>query len=364
MAARFMSSSIIRRNRQISRSPSGLLEGLIAASQRQLPEEDIDFGPPIAFGLTAESLRLLTLVGVLFFIDVFVFSRLEHRVRNHLAITFFWIFAGGAFDFHIYQTYGETQALYWLSGYILEWMLSMDNLIVFSLIFTTYRTPPGLVHKALGYGILGCIIFRLGLFNLASAGVKHSERLQIFLGGLLMISGAQGMMDEEKGDDDEDEFVDTSAVRLTKACLGSRLEHRYDLPEGRLFVVRDGRLRATLLAFVILLLEASDVMFAFDSITAKIASVPNRYIAFSSTVMAVFGLRAAFFLVNDLVQEIESLKYGVAFIVSYIGVQLILSQWRYFPEWSTCAVTGTVLILCILASAFKKLSSRSREHLS
>lgn len=353
-----MSDSIIRRIQR-----PGLQEGLIAAFQRLLPEEDIDFGPPIAFGLTAESFRLLTLVGIFFFIDVFIFSRLAHRARNHLAVTFFWIFAGGAFNFHIYHTYGETQALYWLSGYSLEWMLSMDNLIVFSLIFTTYRTPPHLVHKALGYGILGCIIFRLGLFNLASAGVKHSEKLQIFLGGLLMISGAQGMMEEDKGDDDENEFVDTSAVRLTKACLGSRLDHRYDL-SGQLFVVSDGRLRATLLVFVILLLEASDVMFAFDSITAKIASVPNQYIAFSSTVMAVFGLRATFFLVHDLVQEIESLKYGVAFIVSYIGVQLILSQWRYFPEWSTCAVTAAVLILCILASACKRLSSRRREHLS
>lgn len=331
----------------------------MAASQRLLPEENIDFGEPIIFSLTAESLKLLATVGVLFIIDVFLFSKLEHRMRNHLAITLFWIAAGVAFNVHIYQAYGETPALYWFSGYLLEWVLSMDNLVVFSLIFTTYRTPQSLVHKALYFGILGCITFRLGLFNLASAGVKHSARLQVILGIVLMISGGQGMFDDDDGDDDE--LVDTFAVRMTKACLGSRLEPRYDLQERQLFVVRDGRLRATLLVFVIVLLEISDVMFALDSISAKIASVPNQYIAFSSTVMAIFGLRAAFFLVHHLVQEVDSLKYGVAFIVTYIGAQLILSQWRYFPEWSTCAVSACVLITCILVAAYQK-TRRSGKH--
>lgn len=332
----------------------------MAASQRLLPEEKIDFGEPIVLGVTAESLKLLATVGVLFIIDVFLFSKLEHRVRNHLAITLFWIAAGVAFNVHIYHAYGETPALYWFSGYMLEWMLSMDNLIVFSLIFTTYRTPPSLVHKALYFGILGCITFRLGLFNLASAGLKHSERLQVILGVLLMISGGQGMFEENEGDD---EFVDTFAVRMTKSCMGSRLEHRYDLQERRLFVVRDGRLRATLLVFVIVLLEISDVMFALDSISAKVASVPNQYIAFSSTVMAIFGLRAAFFLVHHLVQEVDSLKYGVAFIVAYIGAQLILSQWRHFPQWSTCAVSASVLIMCILAAAYQKARKPGKHEI-
>lgn len=347
-----MSGPIVRRSHALASSgPSQLMEALVAASQSLLPEESIDFGEPILFGMTAESLKLVATVGVLFIIDVFLFSQLENRVRNHLAITLFWIAAGVAFNVHIYQAYGEAPALYWLSGYMLEWVLSMDNLVVFSLIFTTYRTPPSLVHKALYFGILGCIIFRLGLFNLASAGVKHSERLQVILGIVLMISGGQGMFDEGDGDD---ELVDTFAVRITKACLGSRLEPRYDLLEGQLFVVREGRLRATLLVFVIALLEMSDVMFALDSISAKIASVPNQYIAFSSTVMAIFGLRAAFFLVHHLVQEVDSLKYGVAFIVAYIGAQLILSQWRHFPEWSTCAVSACVLMTCILVAAYQK----------
>eukprot|EP00930_Biecheleria_cincta_P018040 TRINITY_DN14179_c0_g1_i1.p1 TRINITY_DN14179_c0_g1~~TRINITY_DN14179_c0_g1_i1.p1 ORF type:complete len:357 (-),score=48.43 TRINITY_DN14179_c0_g1_i1:7-1077(-) len=354
-----MPGPIVRRSHELASSgPSGLLEALVAASQQLLPEEKIDFGEPVVLGVTAESLKLIATVGILFIIDVFLFSKLEHRIRNHLAITLFWITAGAAFNVHIYKAYGEVPALYWFSGYMLEWVLSLDNLIVFSLIFTTYRTPPSLVHKALYFGILGCIMLRLGLFNIASAGLKQSERLQVILGVLLMISGGQGMFDEDEGDD---EFVDTFAVRITKAFMGSRLEHRYDLQEGRLFVVRDGRLRATLLVFVIVLLEICDVMFALDSISAKIASVPNQYIAFSSTVMAIFGLRAAFFLVHHLVQEVDSLKYGVAFIVAYIGAQLILSKWRYFPEWSTCAVSAFVLIMCILVAAYQK-ARRPAKH--
>eukprot|EP00913_Durusdinium_trenchii_P014900 g13974.t1 len=207
------------------------------------------------------------------------------------------------YNVHVWYLYGPDQAIYWFSGFTLEWMLSMDNLVVFSLIMTTYRVPACLTRKALFVGIVGCVAMRLGFFLVLEDILKHEKILQICMGIVLMASGGHAMFEDEN----EGDVVDTYVVRATKACLGRRLEERYDTETCRLFVYRDGKYRATLLVFVILLLEITDLMFALDSVSAKIAAVPNQFIAYSSTVMAVFSLRAAFFIVHDLVQQIEHL---------------------------------------------------------
>eukprot|EP00931_Biecheleriopsis_adriatica_P039318 TRINITY_DN22488_c0_g2_i1.p1 TRINITY_DN22488_c0_g2~~TRINITY_DN22488_c0_g2_i1.p1 ORF type:complete len:390 (-),score=77.50 TRINITY_DN22488_c0_g2_i1:122-1216(-) len=312
--------------------------------RQQIPETTIDLGAPNSIGLPQEWAVLAQTVAALLAFDFFVLRKVSASFRNHLALTVFWICIGLLFNVHIWHAYGASQALYWLSGYTLEWMLSMDNLVVFSLILTTYRTPAALVHKALYIGLAGAVLLRLCFFLVLEELLKHEAKLQVLMGCVLMFSGGQAMFEEDDGD--EGDMVDTVAVRTTQAFLGRRLEQRYDLEGQRLFVFREGQYRVTLLAFVVILLEITDLMFALDSVSAKIAAVPNQFIAYSSTVMAVFGLRAAFFIIHDLVSQIEVLKYGVAFIVAYIGVSLILSRFRQVPEWSTCAVSTGVLILC------------------
>ncbi|CAE7199096.1 unnamed protein product [Symbiodinium natans] len=298
--------------------------------RRLLPDRQLDLGQPGWLGLRREWVILFQVVVVLLLLDFLVLRKVKSSVRNHVALTVFWLSIGMLYNVHIWYLYGADQAIYWFSGFSLEWMLSMDNLVVFSLIMTTYRVPPSLTRKALFVGIVGCVLMRLGFFLILEDVLKHEKILQVGMGVVLMASGGQAMFEE----DSEGEIVDTYVVRATKACLGNRLEERYDTEEHRLFVYRDGKYKATLLVFVIILLEITDLMFALDSVSAKIAAVPNQFIAYSSTVMAVFSLRAAFFIVHDLVQQIEALKYGVAFIVAYIGVQLILSTFRYVPEWS------------------------------
>jgi len=299
------------------------------AGRRLLPDRQLDLGQPGWMGLRHEWVILFQCVLCLLLLDFLVF----------------WLSIGMLYNVHIWYLYGADQALYWFSGFSLEWMLSMDNLVVFSLIMTTYRVPPSLTRKALFVGIVGCVLMRLGFFLILEDVLKHEKVLQVGMGIVLMASGGHAMFEE----DNEGDMVDTYVVRATKACLGNRLEERYDTETHRLFVYRDGKYKATLLVFVIILLEFTDLMFALDSVSAKIAAVPNQFIAYSSTVMAVFSLRAAFFLVHDLVQQVEALKYGVAFIVAYIGVQLILSTFRYVPEWSTCVVSMLVVLTCLVA---------------
>ncbi|CAJ1359809.1 unnamed protein product [Effrenium voratum] len=308
-----------------------------SAARRLLPDRPLDLGQPGFLGLHKEWIILFQCVIFLLLLDFFVLRKVKSSIRNHVALTVFWLCVGMLYNVHIWHLYGPDQAIYWFSGFALEWMLSMDNLVVFSLIMTTYRVPACLTRKALFVGIVGCVVMRLGFFLILEDILKHEKILQICMGIVLMCSGGQAMFEDDEGD-----VVDTYVVRATKACLGSRLEESYDTDTHRLFVYRDRKYKATLLVFVILLLEFTDLMFALDSVSAKIAAVPNQFIAYSSTVMAVFSLRAAFFIVHDLVQSVEVLKYGVAFIVAYIGVQLILSTFRYVPEWSTCAVSGFV----------------------
>eukprot|EP00440_Ansanella_granifera_P026101 gb/GFBE01028338.1/.p1 GENE.gb/GFBE01028338.1/~~gb/GFBE01028338.1/.p1 ORF type:complete len:358 (+),score=93.42 gb/GFBE01028338.1/:1-1074(+) len=345
-------------SQDFSASASSSLEEAEVLASRMLPEQTLDLGPKEFLGMPREWVIIFSVTFALLVLDLLVLRKVKGSFRNHCAMTVFWTCIGLLFNVHIWYTYGAEQGLYWFSGYCLEWLLSMDNLIVFSLILTTYRTPPQLTHKALYFGIIGCVVMRLGFFMVLEEILKHETKLQILMGCVLMFSGGQAMFED---DDDEGDMVDTTAVRVTQACLGSRLEQRYDLEGHRLFVYRDGQLRATLLVFVIILLEATDLMFALDSVSAKIAAVPNQYIAYSSTVMAVFGLRAAFFIVHDLVQQIEAMKYGVAFIVAYIGVQLILSTFRHVPEWGTCVVSSVVLSVCLCFALMKNRKGRRAE---
>lgn len=325
------------------------------SDRRLLPDRQLDLGQPGMFGMRHEWVVLFQCVLFLLLLDFFVLRKVRSNLRNHVALTVFWISIGMLYNVHVWYLYGPDQAIYWFSGFTLEWMLSMDNLVVFSLIMTTYRVPACLTRKALFVGIVGCVVMRLGFFLALENILKHEKILQICMGIVLMASGGHAMFEDEN----EGDVVDTYVVRATKACLGSRLEERYDTETCRLFIYRDGKYRATLLVFVILMLEVTDLMFALDSVSAKIAAVPNQFIAYSSTVMAVFSLRAAFFIVHDLVQQIEVLKYGVAFIVAYIGVQLILSTFRYVPEWSTCAVSGLVILSCLLARCCIPSKARS-----
>mmetsp|Transcript_96589 Transcript_96589/g.171738 ORF Transcript_96589/g.171738 Transcript_96589/m.171738 type:complete len:396 (-) Transcript_96589:259-1446(-) len=319
--------------------------------------QPLDLGPEF-LGLRTEWWVLIATAVALLLLDGLVLSRLSHNFKTDLGLTMFWLFTGFVFNMHIFVKFGHQQAVYWMTGYSLEWMLSVDNLCVFSLILTAYRTPQALVHKALFFGILGCMGLRLGFFMAVGNILQHRFGLQLALGLFLLLSGLRGLVCD---DDDDEDVANSRLVRGLQTCLGSRLEPSYDLAKKRLFVVRNNKVCATLLVLVILLLELTDVMFALDSVSAKIAAVPDRYIAYSSTVMAVFGLRAAFFILHSLTAYVEAMKKGVAFVVAYIGVQLIVGKFVLFPPWSTCVVSALALSISALCSACANKYAARRE---
>mmetsp|Transcript_11931 Transcript_11931/g.25744 ORF Transcript_11931/g.25744 Transcript_11931/m.25744 type:complete len:516 (-) Transcript_11931:98-1645(-) len=280
------------------------------------------------------------------------------------AMTVFWLCVGLAFNVFIFVQYGFTTALQWFNGYLLEYVLSIDNLFVFHIIFAVYKTPEEQKHKPLFWGIVGAIVFRL-IFFLTVGFLLHTILFIHFVFGIFLIyTGIRTAMA-----DDEDE--DPSEHSFIKWCINKvPLVPRYD-PGGAFFVTvpvdaegrevldydpekgrEDVKVRtmATLLMVVVICLELSDILFAVDSVVAKLAEIPNLFIAFTSTVFAMFGLRAMFFVINELMRYCVFLQYALSLILILIGVKLMVSDWYHVPPLTTCIVLLSILTISVVAS--------------
>eukprot|EP00747_Dinoflagellata_sp_TGD_P183502 gnl/TRDRNA2_/TRDRNA2_38418_c0_seq1.p1 gnl/TRDRNA2_/TRDRNA2_38418_c0~~gnl/TRDRNA2_/TRDRNA2_38418_c0_seq1.p1 ORF type:complete len:457 (-),score=113.60 gnl/TRDRNA2_/TRDRNA2_38418_c0_seq1:118-1488(-) len=290
--------------------------------------------------------------------DFFVLQRFKGIEHFHCKALLFWILIGMLYNVYYWARNGHNKGLDWCSGYFLEWMLSMDNLFVFHLVFKAYNTPADQLHKALFFGIFGAVLFRMFFFVAAGGLLDAVDWVRFVFGAFLIYSGVQTALSDE--DDDED-VKDTWLVRMLKSCLGSRLHDDYD-KDGKFFVQdQEGRTRATLLFFIVLMCEMSDIMFAVDSVSAKVAQIPDQYVAYSSSVLAMFGLRAMFFVIEDMVDYFDLLKYGLCFILVFIGLELMFSKWVKISSISACAIILSVFIVCIAGSVVRGAYAEKKE---
>jgi len=303
---------------------------------------------------TAASLQeWLVLLGtcmVLCLFDFFVLQRLPDTCRMHVAAIAFWICAAMLFNMWVWSRMGPRKAFEWCSGYVLEWMLSMDNLFVFHIIFQTYQTPAHQIHKAVFVGVFGAVAMRMIFFMVVSTLLHLVHWIRFPFGVLLIWSGIEAA----KGGDDEQDVKDTWLIQNLRRCLGSRLAEHYD-EGGALFVKEsEGRWQATLLAIVVVCLECTDIIFALDSVGAKVAQIPDQYIAFSSSVLAMYGLRAMFFVIQDLVAMFDLLQYGLCMILVFIGTELMFSQYIHLAASTVCFLILSVFVISIVGSWARK----------
>lgn len=294
--------------------------------------------------------------AVLCFLDVVLLQRFPDTFRVHICCIFFWIAVAVGYDMIVWNRMGKQKAIEWISGYVLEWMLSMDNLFVFHLIFKTYKTPANQIHKAVFVGVIGAVVMRLVFFMVVSTLLRLSRWIRFPFGILLIYSGVQAA----RGDDDEEDVQDTMMIRGLKWCLGRRFTGSYD-EEGHAMFVWDGEqgLQVTLLLMVIFCLEATDILFAVDSVSAKVAQIPDQYVAFSSSVIAMYGLRAMFFVVEDLVEAFDLLQYGLCLILVFIGLELMFARYLHLASSTVCIMILSVFIICIVGSQVKKKFAKS-----
>lgn len=263
----------------------------------------------------------------------------------------FWVAIGMAYMLFVTFQHGTDPGIDWLRGYLLEWMLSIENLGLFHHIFKVHQTPQCFMHKALFFAISGASMMRLLAFMLLSNLLRTCPWIRVGFGVLLIYSGIQATRPEELDEEPR-------TLRVVRRFLGDRLIEEYD-PQGRVakFDVKSGKYKITMNAMIILFCEVTDLLLSVDTVSAKIAQIPDLYLCYSSSVIAMFGARSAYFLARDLFEIFDLLKYGLCFILVFIGLGLMFSEHIHLPSCVVLTVIFGTFSVCMVASIAKKAKS-------
>lgn len=294
------------------------------------------------FWILFNAFALLMLV-----IDLRVFHRPGHVVgfREALGWSAMYVAMAAVFAGVLYFWQGPQWSLEFITGYVLELSLSVDNLFVFLVIFTYFAVPEVQQHRVLFWGILGALVLR-GVFIGAGVGlINRFHWLLYVFGALLIYSGIRLFTTGERQIDPEKNPV----VRVVKRWLPVVPEYR----DGKFFVrvaEENGRLYATPLLIVLLVIETTDVLFAVDSIPAILAITLKAFIVYTSNVFAILGLRSMYFAVAGLMKIFRFLHYGLATILIFVGVKMLLEDHFDIPIFVTLGAVGGVLLVSILFS--------------
>jgi tellurite resistance protein TerC len=277
-------------------------------------------------------------------LDLGVFNRHPHVVRPKEATiwTSVWvglalIFAGGLAYFESHQT-----ALTFLTGYLIEESLSIDNIFVIVLIFQYFAVPAQYQHRVLFWGILGALVMR-GLFiGLGAALLSRFEWIIYVFGALLVVTGVRmALKQDEEFEGDQNPIV-RIARRVLPITTGYRGKH--------FFSVENGRRHATPLLLVLVLVEFTDLIFAVDSIPAIFGITRDPFLVFTSNIFAVLGLRSLFFLLASVVTKFWMLKYGLALILTFVGTKMLIEHWVHVPILLSLGIVLGVLAASIAGS--------------
>jgi tellurite resistance protein TerC len=281
---------------------------------------------------------------VLLFLDLTVVSR-KHRVvpfKQALLMSAFWIGLAMGFAVFIHQWMGATKSLEFLTGYVLEEALSVDNLFVFILLFAYFKVPPEEEKTVLFWGIIGALVMRGTFIGVGVALVQRFHWILYIFGIFLIWTGIQLM----RGGNEEQ---DPSRNIVLKFCR--RFLPLTDSYEGkRFFVRRQGRVLFTPLFVVLLVVETTDILFATDSIPAILAITRDPFIVYTSNVFAILGLRSMYFALAGMMKLFHYLNYGLSVVLIFIGAKMLLPERYHVPTWAALAVVAGVLGLSVLAS--------------
>eukprot|EP00933_Yihiella_yeosuensis_P029819 TRINITY_DN23471_c0_g1_i1.p1 TRINITY_DN23471_c0_g1~~TRINITY_DN23471_c0_g1_i1.p1 ORF type:complete len:441 (+),score=78.14 TRINITY_DN23471_c0_g1_i1:102-1424(+) len=353
--------------------------------------------------------------------DHFVLNKANESLTLEKAVkyTLFWMMTACCFCIWVYFYFGSEEAAMWMSGYMLEWMLSFDNLFVFHLIFSVYGTPEHLKHRPLYIGICGAVIFRL-IFLLIGEYLMHAAVfMHLVFGSFLVYTGVQTLVAEEEDEDpSQNAFVqwiqqnlpfidvyDKSGAFFVEVPIDEQGEPLVK-PAGESILKNSGtgkddnvqndakferdkspgsgygavdfaalesqqhklplkepkwETRATMLFLVVCCLEVSDMIFAVDSVSAIVAQVNDLFLAYTSAVFAMLGLRATFFIIDVLVHMFSLLKYGVAAVLVFVGVKLMLSHIYHIPAGIVCIVIVSSICTSMVASVFQESMEKKAD---
>ncbi|WP_267740443.1 TerC family protein [Myroides injenensis] len=309
---------------------------------------------------------LLAVFGIVVFVmlllDLGVFNRHSHQVSTKEALiwTVVWIglamcFSGVIYYYMDFENFARFQSAYWI-----EKALSVDNLFVFILVFTFFKVPKELHHRVLFWGIIGALVFRaififagveiinktyLPAIELFGKSVEINVVLTVF-GVFLLVSGIKSWFAKEDHHEDED-LSKNFAVRMVHKFF--KVSNDYD--GEKFFTIKNGVRMVTPLFVALMVIEFTDLVFAVDSIPAIFAIAPDDpFILYTSNIFAILGLRSLYFLLANFMDKFSKLKYGLAIILSFIGIKMIISPFVHIDSMVSLVVIASVLLLSVIAS--------------
>lgn len=277
-------------------------------------------------------------------LDLFVFHRNAHevKIKEALLTSLFWIALALSFNVIIYFWQGEQPAIEFLTGYLIEKSLSVDNLFVFILIFNYFKVPSKYQHNLLFWGVLGALVLRAIFILVGVALIAKFHFLIYIMGAFLIFTGIKMAFSQDNDVDPEHNPLVKFAsrhLRITKLPVG-----------GKFFVKQEGKLYATPLFLVLIMIESTDVVFAADSIPAILAISKDPFIVYTSNVFALLGLRALYFALAGIMQLFHYLHYGLSLILAFIGAKLLLSDIYHIDMRYALLAVGGILAISIIAS--------------
>jgi tellurite resistance protein TerC len=293
--------------------------------------------PWLWFGFVAFVLAMLAL-------DLGVFHKKDHEISVKEALTWtgVWVSLAMLFNAGIYFWFGSQHALEFLSGYVIEKALSVDNIFVFIVIFTAFAVPAELQPRVLLWGIVGALLLRAVFVVLGAALLSRFHWLGYVFGAFLVFTGIKLLVQREGEVDPRANPLFGLFRRVLPAVA--------EFHEGHFTIVQAGKRYATPLLLVLIAVETTDIVFALDSIPAIFAVTRDPFIVFTSNIFAILGLRALYFALAGMMDKFRYLKFGLALVLMFVGIKMLLAGVYEIPIWASLAVIAVVLTASVVAS--------------
>jgi tellurite resistance protein TerC len=288
-------------------------------------------------------------------LDLGVFHRRAHTVKFKEALgwSLLWVALAGGFAVLVYLWHGHTAMLEFVTGYVIELSLSIDNLFVFLVIFRYFKVSGASQHKVLFWGILGALIMR-AVFILAGVGLISRFHWIIYVFGVLLVYSGLKLLRHDSANVDP---TKNPILKLFRRWVP--VTHDY---VGDKFFVRRPGLFATPLFVVLLVVETTDILFAVDSIPAILAITLNAFIVYTSNVFAILGLRSMYFGLAGMMDLFQYLHYGLSCVLIFVGLKMLSSHYVTLPTWVALAVVAGVLGTSVVASMLAPKKKHSAPH--
>ncbi len=268
-------------------------------------------------------------------LDLGIFNRKAHviHVKEALTWTVVWVALSIAFGLGIGWFIGPDKGLEFFTGYLIEEALSVDNIFVMLVVFSYFSVPASLQHRVLFWGILGALLMRAMFIFAGAALLQRFHWVMYLFGAILVFTGGKLLFQDEEAHPERN-----PVLKLFRKLFRSVPDYR-----GQHFLVKEsGRWLATPLLFVLVTIEATDLVFAVDSIPAVFGISRDPFIVFTSNIFAVLGLRSMFFLLSGIVGKFRFLKVGLALVLLFVGGKMLIADWVHIPIWVSL---GTVALL-------------------